>query len=1259
MAGYQTYLGSFRSPGATGSLAYTGLGFRPKGLLVWSANTAQTPPEFNDYLYWSLGLTDGTNHLAVTSLSFDAQGTSDMSQGLDTTALIIAENNAGSTQHRATLTSFDADGFTLNWTNIFSTEQRHYNFIAIGGDDVSVKVGEFNSNTATGAQAFSGLSFRPSGVIFAPIQNAGTSEDRLTYPAMGWADGANQGTSYVFSQDGAAVAVTKRYQRPDKCVALGSVADGSVLAEASLTSFDANGFTLNWSTAPAAALRVFYLAFTGIPFTVGALTQPAASGSQATTGIGFPPGSVLLQSVNAAASASVQNGNDFSLGGGSAARSRAVWMADKNGADPMESARYYSQTLAYAAGSVNATGPSSSLLASAALASLDEDGFTLTHAADGIQREILFAAFGEEISDDTPPHYEITIGEETGINPLRATFKIQETLDGPDTMIADIESLEEPFFRPSLGQTVFVTENGVRVFGGYVTGLRERALSGPNADDLVVEVQATSYELNAKRRKITRSFSAGSPAETIGDAFAALVDEYYGDVGVTLHPDQVAGPELGYVAFEREGGDTVNKQLADSVGYLQSIDFENRLRAWAPGDIAAPHNYDEDTNPELFEGDIEVERQLQNGYANRVILVGEPIAVPDFQDDFTGDGVTEDWPLTYKVGGPYPYFVAGAVAFGIVFYPATGTTESIGGVEGPQLWAYDPIAQTIRRKAGPVANGVDFVFPYHGLFIPEATVEDAGEIETYGLYEYEEEVTSITTDLSAQGYAAAILAQKLASKDEIVTIKTRELGYHPGQTMGIASPKYVLTGDFLLTQVDTTADADVRLLRTITAAKSLNNEHDFRTNLRRWEGQSVNGSETGTSSTTSSAGAGMGLHATNHRLGGIDAIKLDDLATPDDNTDLNVSTSRHGLTPKITGSDGDVLTKSGAAAVWSAASATVADDSVTNAKLANMAQSTIKGRAVGAGTGDPTDLTGTQATAILDNMVGDSGAGGTKGLVPAPASGDTAAGRFLKADGSWAAPSGTGAPADAEYVVETASSGLSAEVVLGTTVITTATQASRQAAAKAGRLFLPSDGLYAWRDTGAAWAPWGPIFPMVEPVSGDYAWINQGSASLNTTPGGIYLLAPATGAATPSVVLRKKAAPSTPYTITVAFIPQLTTASGLSVGVGWRQSSDGKLIYIALDIGGAALNVYKFTSPTAFSATYAGVAILAVWPLFVRFTDNGTNRIVSWSRDGQNFIQIHSVGRTDFLTADEIWFGAQAQLASGSAAMTLLSWAQT
>ena len=40
------------------------------------------------------------------------------------------------------------------------------------------------------------------------------------------------------------------------------------------------------------------------------------------------------------------------------------------------------------------------------------------------------------------------------------------------------------------------------------------------------------------------------------------------------------------------------------------------------------------------------------------------------------------------------------------------------------------------------------------------------------------------------------------------------------------------------------------------------------------------------------------LHAARHASGGVDTIKLDDLATTDDNTDLNASTSKHGLMMK-------------------------------------------------------------------------------------------------------------------------------------------------------------------------------------------------------------------------------------------------------------------------------------------------------------------------------------------------------------------------
>lgn len=98
-------------------------------------------------------------------------------------------------------------------------------------------------------------------------------------------------------------------------------------------------------------------------------------------------------------------------------------------------------------------------------------------------------------------------------------------------------------------------------------------------------------------------------------------------------------------------------------------------------------------------------------------------------------------------------------------------------------------------------------------------------------------------------------------------------------------------------------------------------------------------------------------------LGKLPSVRIDLFAAAQDNTNANATTDAHGLLPKLDGNTTHFLRGDGA---W----------------------------------GEPPGSV---------DFVGDSGSGGTHGLVPAPASGDAAANKFLNASGAWmVAPSAAG-----------------------------------------------------------------------------------------------------------------------------------------------------------------------------------------------------------------------------------------------------------
>lgn len=168
---------------------------------------------------------------------------------------------------------------------------------------------------------------------------------------------------------------------------------------------------------------------------------------------------------------------------------------------------------------------------------------------------------------------------------------------------------------------------------------------------------------------------------------------------------------------------------------------------------------------------------------------------------------------------------------------------------------------------------------------------------------------------------------------------------------------------------------------------------------------------------------------------------------------------------------------------------------------------------------------------------------------------------------------------------------------------------------------------------GTDWVPYYLNYAC-EPITlGDFSWINQGTATATTSGGAILTTVTNDG----QIHALVKSAPATPYTIEGLMYTQYPGGDSGEMGLIWRQSSDGKLIYEVTRPNNDAL--IKRDSPSASLSTYVARSHIYQYNArWIRLTDNGTNRIVQYSFDGWYWETFHTVSRTDYMTADQVGF---------------------
>jgi hypothetical protein len=185
---------------------------------------------------------------------------------------------------------------------------------------------------------------------------------------------------------------------------------------------------------------------------------------------------------------------------------------------------------------------------------------------------------------------------------------------------------------------------------------------------------------------------------------------------------------------------------------------------------------------------------------------------------------------------------------------------------------------------------------------------------------------------------------------------------------------------------------------------------------------------------------------------------------------------------------------------------------------------------------------------------------------------------------------------------------------------------------------------------------------FVTPTLTDFAWINQDTAVATQRDYGIGVVKPRGSGL--SISLLKRASPSTPYTISAAFSVVLARSGNYEIELGFRNSSSGLLQHVTFAANGInndwVTSIQNWNSATSYNAAVqAARAISPLATVWLQIADDGTDRSYRYSSNGDDWSQIYTIGRTSFLTPDEVFFGILTDSTDANALpsnITLLSW---
>jgi hypothetical protein len=378
-----------------------GLGFQPKLVFFWTAGRTSTGIAAGTG-GWSFGAASGTSEQGWCGLS-SLHGNTNMDTGKyqrNDSCIGALSDGAPTVDSYLALSSFDAGGFTLSYTDA-STVARLVHYLALGGSDLtSVKVGTTTFPTSGATFDTTGVGFQPNKLILFGVRggtmNAGSAHGQFH---IGATDGSTHWGQAMFDADAvgsSSCAIT--FSSSQLVRMFTENATISIDVQAAFSAWLADGFTLSAANHPAATVEMFYVAMSSSGVTVGSDTAATTNTTKSTTA--QDPDAVLFATVMSSAddgTATTSTASGAGVAGievgamTTAAQGMASQYSDDNTGNGVISRRHVTTDVMF----MGDPGNPAATMGTASYSALGSTDFTLSWAStNGTAHRFGFVSFG-------------------------------------------------------------------------------------------------------------------------------------------------------------------------------------------------------------------------------------------------------------------------------------------------------------------------------------------------------------------------------------------------------------------------------------------------------------------------------------------------------------------------------------------------------------------------------------------------------------------------------------------------------------------------------------------------------------------------------------------------------------------------------------------------------------------------------------------------------------------------------------------------